>query len=142
MNIPKQFYRTLSFALVLVAEVSAGVLRAQNTQAEQPIEVFRVRASSLDENYREYPEIDFVFGTDDKPADWQHASAPVADKATDELVIWLMIYKAAPVSAAQRLRAARDPAALRESLVLESLSRSSGRRERPGKRSVGGGDRT
>ncbi len=48
------------------------------------------RASKLDPRAREYPKIDFVFGTDKKPADIQHASVDTRVKPRGQLVIWLM----------------------------------------------------
>lgn len=67
---------TLAFALPTMAE---------------PI-VTKARASELDPEAREYPKIDFVFGTDEKPADLQHASVDLDVRDRGELVIWLMGY--------------------------------------------------
>ena len=48
------------------------------------------RASRLDSRAREYPKIGFVFGTDKKPQDLQHASVDTRVKPRGKLVIWLM----------------------------------------------------
>ena len=50
----------------------------------------QARASELDPAAREYPEINFVFGSAEKPADWQRASVDPAVTPRGKLVIWLM----------------------------------------------------
>lgn len=51
------------------------------------------RASELDERAKEYPEVGFVFGTDEKPSDLQNASVDTSVKPRGQLVIWLMAHK-------------------------------------------------
>ena len=48
------------------------------------------RASALDPAAREYPEIKFEFGPEDKPLDGQFASVDPAVASRGQLVIWLM----------------------------------------------------
>lgn len=48
------------------------------------------RASGIDPHAREHPEIDFVFGTPDRPRDLQHASVDPRVPSLGRLVIWLM----------------------------------------------------
>jgi hypothetical protein len=50
----------------------------------------QARASALDKRVREYPEIGFVFGSDEKPQDMQHASVDTRVAPQGKLVIWLM----------------------------------------------------
>ncbi len=52
--------------------------------------VFQARASELDPRTKEYPEIDFVFGQQDKPQDLQRASVDTRIAPQGKLVIWLM----------------------------------------------------
>ncbi len=49
-----------------------------------------VRASHIDDRVREYPEIGFVLGTDDKPADVEYAAVDTRVAPQGKLVIWLM----------------------------------------------------
>ncbi|WP_237607659.1 BPSS1187 family protein [Roseimaritima sediminicola] len=51
---------------------------------------FRVRASEIDPRVKEYPEIGFVFGSADKPADLQHAAVDTRVAPRGRLAIWLM----------------------------------------------------
>jgi len=53
---------------------------------------FEARASELDSHTREYPEIDFVFNKDGKPADVQHAVVNTRVPPRGKLVIWMMRY--------------------------------------------------
>ena len=48
------------------------------------------RASKIDSRAKEHPEINFVFGTDKKPADTQFAVVDTRVKPRGKLVIWLM----------------------------------------------------
>ena len=48
------------------------------------------RASKIDNRAKEYPDINFVFGNDKKPADMQFASVDTRVKPRGKLVIWLM----------------------------------------------------
>jgi len=50
----------------------------------------KARSSELDPMAREYPAINFGFGSAEKPADWQRASVDPAVTSRGELVIWLM----------------------------------------------------
>lgn len=52
----------------------------------------QARASELDPRARPYPEIDFVFERDGKPADMEHASVDTRVKPRGRLVVWLMDY--------------------------------------------------
>lgn len=52
--------------------------------------VLKARASELDSDCREHPEIDFVFEKDGKPQDLQHASVDTRVAPRGKLVIWMM----------------------------------------------------
>lgn len=53
----------------------------------------QMRASEIDPNAQEHPELDFVFTTaDGKPADQQHATVDTRVPSEGKLVIWLMAY--------------------------------------------------
>lgn len=52
----------------------------------------QARASELDSRTKEYPEINFVFGTKEKPEDLQRASVDTRVAPQGKLVIWLMGY--------------------------------------------------
>ncbi|MBT5018367.1 MAG: hypothetical protein HON04_06430, partial [Planctomicrobium sp.] len=52
----------------------------------------KARASKLDSRTKEYPEFNFVFGTDAKPQDLQQASVDTRVAPKGKLVIWLMGY--------------------------------------------------
>lgn len=52
------------------------------------------RASEIDPNAREHPEIDFVFTKGGKPADIEHAAVDTRVTPRGKLVIWLMGYPA------------------------------------------------
>jgi hypothetical protein len=54
---------------------------------------FKARASVLDSQARQHPQIDFVFEKDGKALDWQHGSAPTTEPR-GQLVIWMMSYNA------------------------------------------------
>jgi hypothetical protein len=70
------------------------LLRAETVDGEVVPMVERVtfeaRASELDPTAREYPEIKFGFGSDEKPQDLQSASVDLGVALRGELVIWLM----------------------------------------------------
>jgi hypothetical protein len=53
---------------------------------------FEVRASAIDPDVRQYPDINFVFGSEDKPQDLQRASVDTSVPPQGKLVIWLMGY--------------------------------------------------
>lgn len=55
----------------------------------------QARASELDARTKEYPEIDFVFGQDEKPQDLQRASVDTRVPPQGKLVIWLSGYNGA-----------------------------------------------
>lgn len=74
-----------SHALVSVLLLLVGV---SGLSAERI--ALQARASELDPTAREFPEINFVFGSAEKPADWQRASVDLAVAPRGELVIWLM----------------------------------------------------
>ncbi|MEX2580824.1 MAG: hypothetical protein WD342_17325 [Verrucomicrobiales bacterium] len=48
------------------------------------------RASELDPRAREHPEIDFVFGTAEKPQDVERASVDTSVEPRGKLVVWMM----------------------------------------------------
>lgn len=74
----------------LLTPVLAVVILATMTGLRaEPVE-FKVRASELDPAAREYPEINFIFGSAEKPEDWERASVDPAVASRGELVIWLM----------------------------------------------------
>ncbi len=50
----------------------------------------QTRASQLDSQAKEYPEINFIFGSSDKPQDVEHASVDTRVAPQGKLVIWLM----------------------------------------------------
>lgn len=52
--------------------------------------MFQVRASEIDPRTKQYPEIGFVFGSEQKPADLQFASVDTRVDPQGKLVIWLM----------------------------------------------------
>lgn len=52
----------------------------------------QARASKLDPRTKEYPEINFVFGTDQKPEDLEIATVDTRVAPQGKLVIWLMGY--------------------------------------------------
>jgi hypothetical protein len=51
---------------------------------------FQVRASEIDSRAQQYPEIGFVFGSDDKPADLEFASVDTRVAPQGKLAVWLM----------------------------------------------------
>lgn len=50
----------------------------------------QARASKIDKRAKEYPDINFVFGTDKKPADYENAIVDTRVRPRGKLVIWLM----------------------------------------------------
>ncbi|MEM7144861.1 MAG: hypothetical protein AAF591_06975 [Verrucomicrobiota bacterium] len=75
------------FILILITTL----LGDNPLEAEQM--VFQARASELNPNAKEYPAIDFTFGTLEKPLDLQHATVDLDVNPRGQLVIWLMAYK-------------------------------------------------
>ena len=51
---------------------------------------FQVRASDLDSRVKDYPDINFVRGTQEKPADLEYASVDTRVAPNGKLMIWLM----------------------------------------------------
>jgi len=76
-----------AFLLVAIAATSS-VAEDKNPQRYQ----LKARASKLDSRTKEYPEINFVFGSDAKPQDLQQASVDTRVAPEGKLVIWLMGY--------------------------------------------------
>ena len=70
----------------------AGALSAAASDPAPKKYHFEARASALDSRAREYPKIDFVFGTSAKPQDMQHAVVDTSVASRGQLVIWLMGY--------------------------------------------------
>lgn len=68
--------------------LSLSVLSAAEPAAKR--HDLKARASKIDRKAREHPEIGFVFGTDAKPADLQHACVDTRVPSRGKLVIWLM----------------------------------------------------
>ena len=54
----------------------------------------QVRASAIDPQAKEYPEINFVFGSDERPADMEFASVDTRVAPQGKLTIWLMGHNA------------------------------------------------
>lgn len=54
--------------------------------------VLTARASELDPRTKEHPELNFVFGSKEKPSDSEKASVDTRVKPQGKLVIWLMGY--------------------------------------------------
>ncbi|MGB0579383.1 MAG: BPSS1187 family protein [Limisphaerales bacterium] len=81
---------TTSLLLVAIAGSAAAAPSFDDPKPQKY--VLQARASKLDSRFREYPKIDFVFGTDKKPADLQFAAVDTRVKPRGELVIWLMRY--------------------------------------------------
>lgn len=86
---------------LFVTTLGTQSLQAQNRNRREP-NAFRdpkpqrykiqARASKIDPRTKEYPEINFVFGTDEKPQDLQNASVDTRVAPEGKLVIWLMGY--------------------------------------------------
>jgi len=57
------------------------------------VKTFSVRASEINPEAKEYPEIDFVFEKGGKPQDMQYAAVDPEVKPRGELVIWMMSYR-------------------------------------------------
>lgn len=75
--------------LALLRALPIVLLAAAPCSAEGRRDV-KARASGIDPNAREHPEIGFVFGTPEKPQDIQHASVDPRAPSRGRLVIWLM----------------------------------------------------
>lgn len=77
---------------VVTALASFFWIAADGAAAESRFQKSTVRASAINPEAREYPEIGFVFGTDKKPQDTQVGAVDPAAKSRGQLVIWLMAY--------------------------------------------------
>lgn len=74
-------------------DVAQGVLRRDVATFDDPQPQrysFRVRASEIDPRAKPYPEIGFVFGSEEKPADFEFASVDTRVAPRGRLAIWLM----------------------------------------------------
>lgn len=69
--------------------VSDPAVAAFNDPTPQSYKL-QVRASAVDPRAKEYPEIGFVFGSDEKPADMQFASVDTRVAPQGKLTLWLM----------------------------------------------------
>lgn len=79
--------------LSLAAALHAAPPKPAPKTAPKPgVYDFTARASEIDPNAKEHPEIDFVFNKNGKPADTEHASVDTNVKPQGKLVIWLMGY--------------------------------------------------
>lgn len=83
-----------SFALSLLVCCPTDLFaqaKSRPVQATQPQRFqLQARASVIDPRTKEYPEIGFVFGTEEKPQDLEVASVDTTVKSQGKLVIWLM----------------------------------------------------
>ena len=75
---------------ILLALLTASALAAPKADPAPKRHDLKARASKIDRQAKEHPEIGFVFGSDAKPADLQHASVDTRVPSTGKLVIWLM----------------------------------------------------
>ena len=85
------------FGLVVALNAWACGTAVVAQDAKTKLNVHRNRASLIDPNASEHPEIDFVFkDAKGKEVDWEHAVPPAAGvKAKGKLVVWLMDHNAA-----------------------------------------------
>jgi hypothetical protein len=74
----------------LLALLTASAIAAPKADPAPKRHDLKARASKIDRKAKEHPEIGFVFGSDAKPADLQHASVDTRVPSTGKLVIWLM----------------------------------------------------
>lgn len=93
------FAAVLSFATILIGCSSFSALAADEGDAlrysdQQPQRYkLEARASQIDKQAKEHPEIDYVFESKGKPADVQHAIVDTSVAPRGKLVIWLMSHK-------------------------------------------------
>lgn len=99
---PLPNFRTGAYSILMrtiacfVLAAFAGLLHAAESAPATPPDPalkryeFSARASQIDPLARQYPEINFLFGTDAKPEDLQHACVDTRVPPTGKLVIWLM----------------------------------------------------
>ena len=78
----------LLLSLFVACQGQPQVVRAEDAA----IGVMTARASEIDPRAAEHPEIDFVFETDGKPQDVQHALVNPDAPQRGQLVVWLMGY--------------------------------------------------
>lgn len=85
--------RCFSMAMLILVGLTVPL---QGQEAKGKPAVYRNRASLMDKNAAEHPEIDFVFkDAKGKEVDWEHAVPPAKGvKPQGKLVIWLMDYNA------------------------------------------------
>lgn len=86
---------SLSILSILNCEFSMRTAEAQQERIEfndpNPHRYqLQARASKLDSRTKEYPEINFTFGTDKKPFDLENAAVDTRVTSQGKLVIWLM----------------------------------------------------
>jgi hypothetical protein len=74
----------------LLALLTASAIAAPKADPAPKRHDLKARASKIDRKAKEHPEISFVFGTDAKPQDLQHACIDTRVPSTGKLVIWLM----------------------------------------------------
>lgn len=89
--------QTTSFLTLILLAVTASLAHSAEPTFEfndpNPQKYkLEARASKIDSRAKEHPEIGFVFGTDDKPQDLEHAIVDTSVKPRGKLVIWLMAY--------------------------------------------------
>lgn len=75
---------------IAILVLLASGLCAQAEPAAPRLHEFKARASGIDSSAREHPEINFTFGTAEKPLDLQHACVDTRVPPKGKLVIWLM----------------------------------------------------
>ncbi len=83
----------LVFPLALLLATHLTAAPAYNDATPQRYE-FKARASVIDPNAREHPEIEFVFEKKGKPADEESAMVDTRVAPQGKLVVWLMGYSA------------------------------------------------
>ena len=82
--------RTQQISLLLIIAAISNASHAQDSKPQRY--KLQARASKIDKRTKEYPEINFVFGTDKKPQDTEVASVDTRVAPKGKLVIWLMGY--------------------------------------------------
>jgi hypothetical protein len=81
--VQRRLMRPLALILTVVTLTGLSGVRAERA-------TLKARASVVDPAAAEYPEINFNFGSAEKPQDWQHASVDPTVAPRGQLVIWLM----------------------------------------------------
>lgn len=86
-----QFLQTIAHRAVVANAATPTANASTDAVDKQPQRyVFQARASELDPHTKEYPEINFVFGSKEKPQDLEYASVDTRVAPQGKLVIWLM----------------------------------------------------